>query len=79
MPHHSFGEEIPPEIQSEPPLPQLKVIASRPIASDLGEETNLSFLIIVLTLDAKVVWKLFFMLVRNSCFLSFASAFFLYH
>ena len=45
MPHHSFGEEIPPEIQSEPPLPQLKVIASRPIASDLGEEPTFPFLL----------------------------------
>lgn len=79
MLHYSFGEEILLEIQSEPPLAQLKVITSHPIACYLREKINLPFLIIVLTLDAKVVWKSVFMVVLNSCFLSFASAFFLYH
>jgi len=40
MPDHSFKEEIFPNIQSEPPLMQLEVVASRPIAGYLGEETN---------------------------------------
>jgi len=37
---HSSSEEIFPNIQSKPPLMQLEAIASRPIASYLGEETN---------------------------------------
>jgi len=40
MPGHSFSEEMFPNIQSEPPLAQLEAIASRRIASYLGEETN---------------------------------------
>ena len=40
MPDHSFWEEIFPNIQSKPPLTQVEVIASRPIPSYLGEETN---------------------------------------
>ena len=37
---HSFSKEIFPDSQSKPPLMQLEAIASRPIASYLGEETN---------------------------------------
>jgi len=40
MPDHSFSKDIFPNIQSEPPLTQLEAIASRPVASYLGEETN---------------------------------------
>jgi len=40
MPDHSFSKEIFPNIKSKPPLMQLEVIASRPIASYLGGETN---------------------------------------
>ena len=40
MPDHSLSKEIFPSIQSKPPLMQLEAIASRPIASYLGEETN---------------------------------------
>ena len=40
MPDHSFSKEIFPKIQSEAPLTQLETIASCPIASYLGEETN---------------------------------------
>jgi len=40
MPDHSFSKEIFPNIQSKPPLTQLEAIASRPITSYLGEETN---------------------------------------
>ena len=40
MPDHSFSEEIFPNIHAEPPLMQLEAIASRPITSYLGEETN---------------------------------------
>ena len=40
MPDRSISEDIFPNIQSKPPLTQLKVIASRPIAGYLGEETN---------------------------------------
>jgi len=40
MPDHSFSKDIVPNIQSKPPLTQLEAIASHPIASYLGEETN---------------------------------------
>jgi len=40
MPDHSFSKDIFNNIQSKPPLMQLEAIASRPIASYLGEETN---------------------------------------
>jgi len=40
MPDHSFSKEIFPNIQSKPPLTHLEAIASRPITSYLGEETN---------------------------------------
>jgi len=40
MSDHSFSKEIFPNIQSKPPLTQLEAIASPPIASYLGEETN---------------------------------------
>jgi len=40
MPDRSFRKEILPNIQSKPPLTQLEAIASHPIASYLGEETN---------------------------------------
>jgi len=40
MPDHSCSKDIFPNIQSQPPLTQLEAIASRPIASYLGEETN---------------------------------------
>jgi len=40
MPDHSFSKEIFPDIQCKAPLMQLEAIASRPIASYLGEETN---------------------------------------
>ena len=40
MSDHSFSKEIFPNIQSKPPLMQLEAIASHPIASYLGEETN---------------------------------------
>jgi len=40
MPDHSFSKETFPNIQSKPLLTQLEAIASRPIASYLGEETN---------------------------------------
>jgi len=36
----SFSKEIFPNIQSKPPLTQLEAIASRPITSYSGEETN---------------------------------------
>ena len=35
-----FSEDIFPDIQSRPPLMQLEAIASHPITSFLGEETN---------------------------------------
>jgi len=35
-----FGEEISPNIQSEPPLMQLEAIASRPIIRNSGQETH---------------------------------------
>jgi len=40
MPDRSFSKEIFPNIQSKPPLVQLEAMASRPITSYLGEETN---------------------------------------
>jgi len=40
MPDHYFSKEIFPNIPSKPPLMQLEAIASGPIASYLGEETN---------------------------------------
>jgi len=40
VPDHSLSKDIWPNIQSKPPLTQLEPIASRPIASYLGEETN---------------------------------------
>jgi len=40
MPDDSRRKEIFPNIQSKPPLTQLEAIASCPIASYLGEETN---------------------------------------
>ena len=40
MPDHSFSEEIFPNIQTKPPPMQLEAIASHPITSYLGEETN---------------------------------------
>jgi len=40
MPDHSLSKEIFPNIQSKPPLMQLEAIASCPIASYLGEDTN---------------------------------------
>ena len=40
MSDHSFSKEIFPNIQSKPPLMQLEAIASRPVASYLGKETN---------------------------------------
>jgi len=40
MSDHSFSKEIFPNVQSKPPLMQLEAIASSPIASYLGEETN---------------------------------------
>jgi len=40
MPDHSFSKEIFPDVQPEPPLTQLEAIASRPVVSYLGEETN---------------------------------------
>jgi len=40
MPDHSFSKEIFPNIYSKPPLMQPEAIASCPIASYLGEETN---------------------------------------
>jgi len=40
MPDHSFSKEIFPNTQSKPPLTQLEAIASHPIASYLGDETN---------------------------------------
>ena len=40
MPDHSFSKETFPNIQSKPPLVQLEAIASHPMASYLGEETN---------------------------------------
>ena len=40
MPDHSFHKEIFPNVQSEPPLTQLEAIASCPITSYFGEETN---------------------------------------
>ena len=40
VPDHSLSKESLPNIQSEPPLTQLEAIASCPIASYLGEETN---------------------------------------
>jgi len=36
----SFCEEISPDIHSKPPLTQLEAVASHPIASYVGEETN---------------------------------------
>ena len=35
-----FGEEMFPNIQSKPPLAQLKAISSGPISCYLGKETN---------------------------------------
>jgi len=40
MPDHSFSEEIFPNISSKSPLMQVEAIASCPITSYLGEETN---------------------------------------
>jgi len=40
MPDHSSRKEIFPNIQSKPPLTQLEAIASRSVASYLGEDTN---------------------------------------
>ena len=40
MPHHSFGEEIFPNIQTEPSLAQLEAIPSDSISSYEGEEAN---------------------------------------
>jgi len=40
MPDHSFSNEIFPNIKSKPPLMQLEPIASHPITSYWGEETN---------------------------------------
>jgi len=40
MSDHFFSKEIFPNIQSKSPLTQLEAIASRPITSYLGEETN---------------------------------------
>jgi len=40
MPDHSLSKEIFPNIQSKLPLTPLEAIASRPITSYLGEETN---------------------------------------
>jgi len=40
MPDHSFSKEIFPNIQPKPPLTRLKAIASRPVTSYLGEETD---------------------------------------
>jgi len=37
---HSFTNEIVPNIQSKPPLTQLEVVASCPMANYAGEETN---------------------------------------
>jgi len=37
----AFGEEIFPDIQSKPPLVQLKAISSCPIACYLGKETGI--------------------------------------
>jgi len=41
MPDHSFSKEIFLNIQTKPPPMQLEAIASRPITSHLGEETNI--------------------------------------
>ena len=41
MPDHSFSKDIFPNIQSKPPLMQLEAISSHPLASYLGEETNI--------------------------------------
>ena len=41
MPDYSLSKEIFPNIQSKPPLMQLEAIASHPIASYLGEDTNI--------------------------------------
>ena len=38
--HNSFGEEIFPDIRSEPPLVQLEAVSSCPVAGYLGAETN---------------------------------------
>jgi len=40
MSDHSFSKKIFPNISSKPPLTRLEAIASRPIASSMGEETN---------------------------------------
>jgi len=40
MPDNPFSEKILPNLQSKPPLVQLELISSRPIANYLGEETN---------------------------------------
>jgi len=40
MLHNSFCKEIFPNIQFKPPLTQPEAIASCPVASYLGEETN---------------------------------------
>ena len=40
MLHHSFEAEILANIQPEPPLVQLEVTLSSPVASYLGEETT---------------------------------------
>jgi len=40
MADHTFRKETFPNVQSKPPLTQLEAIASRPVASYLGEETN---------------------------------------
>ena len=40
MLNNCFSEKIFPNIQSKPPLTQLEVIASCPIATYLGKETN---------------------------------------
>ena len=44
MPDRSLRSEIFPNIQFKPLLTQPEVIASRPIAGYLGEETNICFM-----------------------------------
>jgi len=39
-PDHSFGEQVFPNIQTEPPLVYLEAIPFRPISCHLGEEAN---------------------------------------
>ena len=40
VPDHSFGEEMFPNSQTEPPLVQLEAISPHPIASSMGEEAG---------------------------------------